>query len=119
MSVLDQYRIVLRYFSPRHAAMIAIAEEGVVLRLSIQDNEWKVIARKKADCPYDKWIAAKKEEFSNRPAWAQSIEELPSLKELEHWFCDGVCPTPTGDEVEPDGTGSDGAPSWLRALHLI
>jgi len=119
MSLLNQYHIVLRYFSPRHGAMIAIAEEGVILRLGVQDNEWKVHARKKADWPYEKWLAAKQEECAELPAWAQSIRELPSPKALEEWLYDGICPTPTGDEVEPDGYGPDGAPSWLRALHLI
>jgi hypothetical protein len=47
------------------------------------------------------------------------IHELPSLAELEEWMLDSVCERPTGDSVEPDGQGPDGAPSWLLALGLI
>jgi hypothetical protein len=36
---------------------------------------------------------------------------LPSMKQLEAWSYDS-----TGYDVEPDGEGPDGAPSWLRAL---
>lgn len=41
------------------------------------------------------------------------------MKQLEHWAYDSVCESVTGDDVEPDGEGPDGAPSWLRALCLI
>ena len=47
------------------------------------------------------------------------VEELPSMQELTAWNEDGICETPTGHRVEPDGTGPDGVPSWLRALRLI
>lgn len=45
--------------------------------------------------------------------------ELPVLAELEEWSSDAICPTPTGDDVEPDGIGPDGVPSWLMLLGYI
>jgi hypothetical protein len=32
---------------------------------------------------------------------------------------DGVCETPSGSRVEPDGVGSDGVPSWLMIHGLL
>jgi hypothetical protein len=43
----------------------------------------------------------------------------PSLAELEDWNNDGICESITGDTVEPDGHGPDGAPSWLLAMGMI
>jgi hypothetical protein len=43
----------------------------------------------------------------------------PSIRTLERWSNDGVCKTPSGHRVEPDGTGPDNSPSWLLALQLI
>ena len=50
---------------------------------------------------------------------AAGSRKLPSMHELMAWNEDGICETPTGHRVEPDGTGPDGVPSWLRALRLI
>ena len=43
----------------------------------------------------------------------------PSMISLERWSDDGVCKTPTGKRVEPDGYGPDGSPSWLLAFGMI
>jgi hypothetical protein len=43
----------------------------------------------------------------------------PSFNTIEKWGMDGICKTPTGKRVEPDGHGPDGSPSWLLALGLI
>lgn len=32
---------------------------------------------------------------------------------------DGVCETPAGNKVEPDGVDAEGVPSWLRVHGLI
>lgn len=48
-----------------------------------------------------------------------SAFKAPSMTTLEKWNWDGVCKTPTGKRVEPDGHGPDGSPSWLLALGLI
>jgi hypothetical protein len=40
--------------------------------------------------------------------------DIPSNEDIETWTFDNCCPTPCGDEVEPDHTDS-----WLRILGLI
>ena len=45
--------------------------------------------------------------------------KTPSMRMLEKWSEDGVCLTPTGKRVEPDGYGPDGSPSWLLAMGMI
>lgn len=47
------------------------------------------------------------------------VNKQPSLKTLEKWSMDGVAKTVTGERTEPDGTGTDGAPSWLLAIGVI
>jgi len=47
------------------------------------------------------------------------FKKPPTMKTLEKWSNDGVCQTPTGHRVEPDGTGPDGSPSWLLAFGMI
>ena len=48
-----------------------------------------------------------------------SAFHAPEMDELEEANNDGVCPSIGGEQVEPDGWDSNGAPSWLLALGLI
>ena len=48
-----------------------------------------------------------------------NFEPEPDEDTLEQWCFDGACETVTGHQVEPDGFGPDGSPSWLLALGLI
>lgn len=48
-----------------------------------------------------------------------SAFKTPSLASLRRWSYDGICKTPTGKRVEPDGHGPDGSPSWLLVFGLI
>ena len=41
------------------------------------------------------------------------------MNTLEKWSSDGVAKSVTGQRVEPDGWGVDGAPSWLLAIGVI
>ncbi len=45
--------------------------------------------------------------------------KAPSLGTLEKWSDEGVARTTTGERTEPDGIGSNGAPSWMLALGVI
>jgi hypothetical protein len=119
MSLIDQYSPVLRYFSPTARALVTLTSEGVTLIRRIDDDDWKIRARKKESISYDEWIAIKRTDIAKLPAWALDIRDLPSLENLEEWLFDGLCQTPTGHDVEPDGEGPDGVPSWLRLLGLI
>ena len=49
----------------------------------------------------------------------QSFFRAPGLATMEKWMDDGIARTVTGERTEPDGYGSDGAPSWLLALGMI
>ncbi len=49
----------------------------------------------------------------------KGFKKEPSTKTLEKYMSEGICPTVTGEKVEPDGRGSDSSPSWLLALGLI
>jgi hypothetical protein len=51
--------------------------------------------------------------------YVSGVTKPPSMGTLERWTSDGVAKTVTGERVEPDGHGSDGAPSWLLALGYI
>ena len=107
-----------RYFSVARGALISVRSNGVTLCRQV-DDDWKVLSRKKAECSLAQWVANKKASLSSLDRWQLEVEELPSLQELMAWNDDGICETPTGHRVEPDGTGPDGVPSWLRALRLI
>ena len=107
-----------RYFSVARGALISVRSNGVTLCRQV-DDEWKVLSRKKAECSFEQWLANKMALLASLARWQLDIEELPSLQELMAWNEDGICETPTGHRVEPDGTGPDGVPSWLRALRLI
>lgn len=43
----------------------------------------------------------------------------PSLKSLEKYSDNGVCPTPDGCRVEPDGKCQHNLSSWLLILGII
>ena len=107
-----------RYFSVARGALISVRSNGVILCRQV-DDDWKVLSRKKAECSFAQWVANKKAALSSLGRWQLEVEELPSMQELMAWDEDGICETPTGHRVEPDGTGPDGVPSWLRALRLI
>lgn len=84
-------REVGRFFDPRRCRLTAVMADGSILgRLR-----------------------------ERLPAWALTVKRLPSEATLREAVFDGVCESVTGDTVEPDGYGPDGAPSWLRALGMI
>ena len=83
------------------------------------DDDWKVLSRKKVEVLLDQWFVNKKASLCNLARWQLEVDELPSMRDLMAWNKDGICETPTGHRVEPDGTGPDGVTSWLRALRMI
>ena len=80
---------------------------------------WKPFRRKKDHVMIEDW----KDDLSKRliamPKWATDVDYLPTEDDLKDAVSDGVCATPSGDDVEPDGHGPDGAPSWLMVFGLI
>jgi len=107
-----------RYFSVARGALMSVRSNGVT-QIRQVDDDWKVLSRKRVDVPLAQWVANKKAALISMDRWQLVVEELPSMQELMAWHEDGICETPTGHRVEPDGTGPDGVPSWLRALRLI
>jgi hypothetical protein len=107
-----------RYFSVARGALISVRSNGVTL-CRLVDADWKVMSRKKVDVPLAQWVANKKAALISLDRWQLEVDEMPSLRELMAWSDDGICETPTGHRVEPDGAGPDGVPSWLRALRMI
>ena len=107
-----------RYFSVARGALISVRSNGVTLCRQVDDG-WRVLSRKKVDAPLAQWVVNKQAALSDLARWQLDVDELPSMQDLMAWNEDGICETPTGHRVEPDGTGPDGVPSWLRALRSI
>lgn len=108
-----------RFFSMKYRALVSYRTDGHILIQRIGDPGFRPFMTKKPHVPLDQWIANKRTQISAVPAWCFEVHELPSMEELEEWGSDSLCDTPTGHTVEPDGTGPDGVPSWLRCLGLI
>lgn len=51
--------------------------------------------------------------------WPEPTTDYPDSEDLEMWSFDGICEATDGCMVEPDGTCSDGHPSWLLYLGMI
>lgn len=110
---------LFRYVSASANGLLSVRANGEVYRQTPFSPAWELYATRKLTLSLEEWITKKAEQKSNLPYWQHGISELPSEAELSHWMVDGVASSVTGDSVEPDGHGPDGAPSWLVALGLI
>ena len=110
---------LFRFFDQKTGHMVSIRDDGTVNHASINDVKYRCVAKKKTDVPMEQWVAAKQAKYDALPEWTKKVKRLPSMASLERWSDDGVCMTPTGHKVEPDGNGPDGVPSWLRLLFFI
>lgn len=110
---------ILRWFSPQRLVLKSLRRDGVVLFRGVGDSRWRPFFHKKAEIPLDEFIENKRNAVAKLPEWARLAHAIPSVRQLEEWVSDCQCETPTGDIVEPDGHGPDGAPSWLLALGMI
>ena len=108
-----------RFFSIKHRGLVSYRRDGRIVIQRVGDGGFRPFLQKKDEIPLDEWVARKQQEISAVPAWCLQVSALPSIEELDEWSSDGVVETPTGHAVEPDGTGPDGVPSWLRCLGLI
>lgn len=111
---------LLRFFSTTARKLVSLRADGSMMVQEV-GGDWKKARGHKTrpDLSVEQFIATVKERYYALPRWAQEIKDLPSMDELGEWVVDSVCETPSGDTVEPDGHGPDGAPSWLLALGLI
>ena len=110
---------LFRFFDQKTGRLVSIRDDGTVNHKSIADRDFRRVAQKKAEVPMEQWVAAKQAKYDALPEWTKKVKRLPSMASLEKWSNDGVCMTPTGHKVEPDGHGPDGVPSWLLLLHFI
>ena len=92
-----------------------VVPAGSVLRVTWSDTPAGVQLVTWADAPGGERILRLK----GRSIGRALAGEVPSPDQLEEWTFDSVCETPTGDEVEPDGYGQDGCPSWLLLLGMV
>jgi len=99
--------------------LVSVRSDGTVLHMDVHDRKWRIRGTKKPSLTLAEWTEKKKEWAESLPFWARNVKSLPSHRRLAEWASDSVCETVTGDTVEPDGTGPDGAPSWLVALGMI
>lgn len=105
-----------RYLSDRHRGLMAVMSDGKVLRRTPYSG-WKRCLKLKPGVDPAAFYARK---CDSLPAWMTSVRTIPSLQTMERWLNeDGMCESVSGDCVEPDGTGRDGSPSWLRFFGLI
>ena len=107
-----------RFFSVSLCALVSVRADGVTLKQNLGGG-WRVHGTKKPEVPLSVWVDAKRKAFALLPSWQRGVDELPTMDEVAQWVSDSVCSTPTGHDVEPDGEGPDGVPSWLRVLGLV
>jgi hypothetical protein len=108
----------VRYFSLTLHALVSCRDDGTV-HVQRLGEPWTLHSSKRPEIGLADWMAARRVCAHVQPAWAREVRELPSLPEIADMITDGVCRTPTEHDVEPDGTGPDGVPSWLRCLGLL
>ena len=110
---------LFRYLCQRAQGLLSVRADGTVYRKTPSCADWTLYAKKKDDLSLEEWLERKVAQKLKLPAWQRDIKELPSEGSLASWMFDGVAESVTGDTVEPDGHGPDGAPSWLVALGLV
>jgi len=108
-----------RYFSTKRKGLISIRDNGTVLLRTPWSGGWKVYARKKPEISIEAWKESHRVQYEGLSQWKKEVKSIPSFETLQEWEHDGICETPTGERVEPDGIGSDGVPSWLRVFAII
>jgi hypothetical protein len=60
------------------------------------------------------WIPAGDNYSAEEKDSLQGWYDIPTNEDIQDWTFDSTCPTPCGDDVEPDHVDS-----WLRILGLI
>jgi hypothetical protein len=109
---------IARYLNDK-GQLCAVFDDGTTLFQTVDNLEWRVRSRIRKGVPLEEWRKAKLDKIRAMEPWRLEIRELPDFEQVQHWVMDSVCETTTGDDIEPDGIGPDGAPSWLVALCLI
>jgi hypothetical protein len=119
MAKLSAHNEIFRFLAS-NGSLRAYCSDGKVLYRRVGGG-WKVRGTIKPDrTPAQAAENVRQAFIAKGEGWRLRVKSLPSMATLERWMSeDGGCETVTGDWVEPDGVGPDGAPSWLRALCMI
>lgn len=110
---------LFRYFSMKDYGLVAIMEDGQILRKTPLSTIWKKYRHKKPGVDMGTWRSVKQGQYDRAPEWAKNCKTVPTYETMQRWERDCMCKTPTGHVVEADGEGPDGVPSWLILLGLI
>jgi hypothetical protein len=108
-----------RFFSTKLHRLVSYREDGAVYVREVGGDWVRTRASAETDAIRAERFARAALAITALPAWARAIRDLPSMVEIERWSTDSVVEATDGEEVEPDGHSSDGAPSWLLALGMI
>jgi hypothetical protein len=120
MAKVSAHGKIVFQFLASNGQLIAYCEDKTTLFRSPYTSGWKIRGKIKPDRTVEQATDNIRTAMRNKnETWRLNVKRMPSLRTLEEWASEGVCETVTGDTVEPDGIGRDGAPSWLRALCMI
>lgn len=106
--------IVATFLSRKAAGLIRHMSDGTVLRKTPFSGGWKIYGQRKPGVTDEQL----REKVAALADWKR-VTRIPSIRTLEEWGRDSVCETPSGHQVEPDGYGPVGSPSWLLLFRLI
>ena len=107
-----------RYFSTKYRGLLSVRDNGTILIKTPWSGRWKIALRKKPEISLENWIEAKKDNYLGLAQWKRDIKYIPSFDTLKQWDYDGICETPTGHRVEPDGIGPDRRKENYNAYRL-
>ncbi len=115
----SEYPELGRYFSRRRSALYSLRADGSTWCKRLYHG-WRIAN----PTPAPEGIQASIDLFNRIAAsgqpWQRRVDDIPTLSDLEEQLSeDGSCETPTGHQVEPDGCGPDGVPSWLRVFGMV
>lgn len=108
-----------RFFSRRRSALYSLRADGSIWCKRLYHG-WRIAnpIPTPEGIP-DRLALFEKIAASGQP-WQRRVEDIPTMSDLERQLHDDCSmETPTGYTVEPDGTGPDGVPSWLRVFGMV
>jgi hypothetical protein len=111
---------LFRAFSLEQHGLLSFRSTGKVF-IRRPNQQWILLVTKREDDPIDSWIdkyERKRIKMYEEKPWL-FVDDIPTNTEIDGMLMDGEVTSMSGEVVEPDGKGPDGAPSWLMAFGLI
>jgi hypothetical protein len=119
LEVVAGVETLCTYIDPKCGAAVAILANGTRYVKTVTSRKWKLYGTKKADVSLETWTQHRLEFYAKLPEWCKGKHDVPTMATLQRWSFDGVAKTVDGQTIEPDGTASNGAPSWLLLIGVI